>query len=75
MEGNTEDMWNKPTLNRELSYALLSEKTDFHWFLYLFATSFSKKLLWREGETENISFISLTISLTIQNICQKINIK
>ena len=30
VEDNTEDMWNKPTLSRELSYALLSEKTDLH---------------------------------------------
>ena len=30
VEGNTEDMWNKPTLSRELSYALLSEKTDLY---------------------------------------------
>ena len=29
MEDYKEHLWNKPTLNRSLSYALLAEDTDF----------------------------------------------
>ena len=29
LEDNKEYTWNKPTLNRSLSYAMLSEDTDF----------------------------------------------
>ena len=60
VQDNTEGMWNKATLNRQLSHALLSEKTDLHSnnFLSWFATSFTKNFLWPEGETQKISFIS-----------------
>ena len=65
MEDNKEHTWNKPTLNRSLSYAMLSEDTDFikmNSFIH-FAANFWKTFSFLKQDLKILSFFDLELKL------------
>ena len=65
MEDNKEHTWNKPTLNRSLSYAMLSEDTDFikmNSFIH-FAANFWKMFSFLKQDLKILSFFDLELKL------------
>ena len=63
MEDNKEHTWNKPTLNRSLSYAMLSEDNDFIKINYLIhlVANFKKMLL--KQDFKILTFFDLEMKL------------
>ena len=73
VEDDTENMWKKPTLNRWLSYALLSEKTYLRQnkFISSFATSFTKELMRQHGTGKPLhccSLLSEALKATLRRV-------
>ena len=65
LEDNKEYTWNKPTLNRSLSYAMLSEDTDFikmNSFIH-FAANFWKTFSFLKQDLKILSFFDLELKL------------
>ena len=67
MEDNKEHAWNKPTLNRSLSYVMLSEDTDFiktNSFIHLVA-NFSKMFSFLKQDLKLLSFFDMELKLKV----------
>ena len=65
MEDNKEHTWNKPTLKRSLSYAMLSEDNDFiktNSFIYL-AANFKKMFSFLKQDLKILSFFDRELKL------------